>query len=56
MSPDPDALMAASASDAVLNNQALQRETTRDAIATLAAQATTTAAYFNTLITGHLHT
>jgi len=44
MSPDPNALMAVSASDALLNNQALQRKSTRDEIATLAAQATATAA------------
>lgn len=56
MSPDPNALMAVSASDALLNNQALQRKSMRDEIATLAAQATATAARFNTLITGHLHT
>ena len=56
MSPDPIALMAVSASDALLNNQALQRKSMRDEIATLAAQATATAACFNTLITGHLHT
>jgi hypothetical protein len=54
MSPDPNALMAASASDALLNNQALQRKSTRHEIATLAVQATATAACFNTILTGHL--
>jgi hypothetical protein len=59
MSPDPNALMAINGSDctsdALLNNQALQRKSMRDESATLAAQATTMAACFNTLITGHLH-
>jgi hypothetical protein len=55
MSPDPSALMAANARDALLNNQALQRKSVRDEITTPAAQATATAACFNTLITGHLH-
>jgi hypothetical protein len=49
MSPDPNALMAASARDALLNNQALQRKSMRNAA--LTAQATVTAACFNTLIT-----
>jgi hypothetical protein len=55
MSPDPKALMAASASDALLNNQALPRKITRDEIVTLAEQATATAGCFNTLITGPLY-
>lgn len=56
MSPDPNALMAASAIDALLNNKVLQRETKREKIAALTAQGTATAARFNTVITGHLHT
>jgi hypothetical protein len=51
MSPDPNALMTTSASDALLNSQALQRKSTRNEIATLAVQATATAARFNTFIT-----
>jgi hypothetical protein len=58
MSADPDALIAINASDcaseALFNNQALQRKSVRDESATLAAQATTMAACFNTLITGRL--
>jgi hypothetical protein len=60
MSPDPNALMTINASDrlsdALLNNQALQRENMRDASATLPAQATAIPSCFNTLITGPLHT
>ena len=56
MSPDPNALMATSATDVLGNNQALQRKSMRDEIATLTVQATVTAARFNTSITGHLHT
>jgi hypothetical protein len=55
MRPDPSALKAASAIDTLLNNQALQRESKRDEIATLTAQGAAAAACFNTLITGHLH-
>jgi hypothetical protein len=56
MSPDPNALMAASARDALLNDQALQRKSMRDEIATLTAQGAAAAACFNTLITGPLCT
>jgi len=56
MSPDPRALMAASASEALLNNRALPRNSTSDEIATLAEQATATEACFKNLITGPLHT
>jgi hypothetical protein len=51
MSPDPNALMATSAIDVLLNSQALQRKSTRNEIATLAAQATAIAARFSTFIT-----
>jgi hypothetical protein len=54
MSPDPNALMAASASDAPFNKYALQRKSTSEKIATHAALATVTAACFHNLITGHL--
>jgi hypothetical protein len=53
MSPDPKALMAASARDALLSNQGLQRKSVK---ATLTVQATATVACFNILITGYLHT
>jgi hypothetical protein len=53
MTPDPNALMAASGSDALLDKQALQRRSKK---AALTAQATAAAACLNTLITGHLHT
>src|ERR1700744_832418 len=55
MSPDPNALTAASANEAVLNNQTLQRKSARDKVATVAAQATVTAVCFDTLIGDHLH-
>ena len=55
MSPDPNAVMATKASDALLSNHALQRKSTRVEIAALAPQATATTACSNTLITGHLH-
>jgi hypothetical protein len=55
MRPDPNAVMATSATDALLNNHALQRRSTRVEIAALAPQATATTACSNTLITGHLH-
>jgi hypothetical protein len=48
--------MAASASEALLNNRALPRNSTSDEIATLAEQATATEACFKNLITGPLHT
>ena len=51
MSPDPSALMTTSASDALLNSQALQRKSARSEIATLAVQTTATAARFSTFIT-----
>jgi hypothetical protein len=58
MSADPDAFNAINASDcasdALFNSQALQRKRMRDESATLAEQATTMAACFNTLITVHL--
>jgi hypothetical protein len=47
MSPDPKALMAASARDALPSNQGLQRKSMK---ATLAVQATATVACFNILI------
>jgi hypothetical protein len=56
MIPDPSTLMADSARDPLLDNQAPQRISMREEIATLTAQATATAACFNILITGHLHT
>jgi hypothetical protein len=56
--PDPHRLKAVNAivctSGALLNNQALQRNSVRDESATIAVQATATPPYFNTLITGHL--
>jgi hypothetical protein len=55
MSPDAKALMAASASDALLNNQTLQTRNVRDESAAVPAQATTIAACFKTLIASHLH-
>ena len=51
MSPDPNALMTISASDALLNSQALQRKSTRNEIATPAVQATAIAAPFSSFIT-----
>jgi hypothetical protein len=60
MTPDPHALMAVNASDstsvALLDNQTLQRNSVRDASATLAAQATAISPCFNTFIASDLHT
>src|SRR5258707_10598877 len=59
MTPDPNTLMPVKASDctsdALPNNQALQRNSMRDESATLTAQATAIPPCFNTLIGSHLH-
>jgi hypothetical protein len=58
MTPDPHTLMAVNASDstsdALLNNQTLQRNSARDASATLAAQATAISPCFNSFIASDL--
>jgi hypothetical protein len=59
MTPDPNTLMAVNASDctsdALLNNQALQRKSVRDESATFAAQATAIPLSFDSLIASRLH-
>jgi hypothetical protein len=57
MSPDPDTLMAINASDcmsdALPDNQTLQRKSMRDESATLAAQATAAVLCFNRFMASH---
>jgi hypothetical protein len=56
--PDPHRLKPVNAivctSGALLNNQALQRNSVRDESTTIAAQAIAIPPYFNTLITSYL--
>ena len=56
--PDPHRLRAVNAivctSGALLNNQALQRNSVRDESTTIAVQAMAIPPYLNTLVTGHL--
>jgi hypothetical protein len=58
VTPDPHRLKAVNAivctSGALLNNQALLRNSVKDESATNAMQAMAIPPYFNTLITGHL--